>query len=172
MNNTIRHGTIHVPPEDVVTHLSFFERSKNRKEEATQGTHMVRHAVPRSKDKSKRRRRRRRSDQQDRSCWTKEEATDARVQRKSCSKGKEIRVRVHGSGQVMVVEEEEQRKIILKSSLSTVNAALNPLLQMRRKRLLTGFSSCFENRTHSFSKNIQNKQKIVKLKNSKRQLPK
>jgi hypothetical protein len=56
-----------------------------------------------------------------------------------CSKGKEVRVRVHGDGQMIVVEEEEEkRKKILKSSLSAINAALNPLLQqMRRKHLLT-----------------------------------
>ena len=63
-------------------------------------------------------------------------AGDARVQHEACSKGEEIGVGIHGGGQVMVVEEEEgKEKSSLKSLLSAVNAALNPLLQhMRRKR--------------------------------------
>jgi hypothetical protein len=99
---------------------------------------MVWHTIPRPKDRSRNRHRRRHSNQQDRSCWTNEVATNARIQCNVCSKGKEVRVRVHDDGQMIVEEEEEKRKKFLKSSLSAINAALNPLLQqMRRKRLLT-----------------------------------
>jgi hypothetical protein len=100
---------------------------------------MVWDTVPRPKDRSRNKRRRRRSNQQARSCWMNKIAGDARVQHEACSKSKEIGVGVHGGGQVMVVEEEEgKEKSSLKSLLSAVNAALNPLLQhMRRKHLLT-----------------------------------
>jgi hypothetical protein len=53
------------------------------------------------------------------------------------SKDKEVRVRIHGDRQMIVVEEEEgKRKIFLKSSLSGINAPLNLLLQHMRRRHL------------------------------------
>lgn len=117
---------------------------------------MVWDTVPRPKDRSRNKRRRRRSNQQARSCWMNEIAGDARVQHEACSKGEEIGVGIHGGGQVMVVEEEEEKeKSSLKSLLSAVNAALNPLLQhMRRKRLLTDSQVVWKiEHIHSFTKN-------------------
>jgi hypothetical protein len=134
MNDAICHGTIHIPPKDMITHLSFFKMVKEKEGGSKQGTHIIRHTIPRSKDRSGNMCWRRRcSNQQDRSCWTNKIATNA------CSKGKEVRVRIHGDRQMIVVEEEEEkRKIFLKSSLSGVNTPLNPLLQqMRRRCLLT-----------------------------------
>jgi hypothetical protein len=37
MNDAICHGTIHIPPKDVITHLSFFKWSKRKREEANRG---------------------------------------------------------------------------------------------------------------------------------------
>jgi hypothetical protein len=117
---------------------------------------MVWDTVPRPKDRSRNKRRKRRSNQQARSYWTNKKAGDARVQNEACSKGEEIGVGIHGGGQVMVVEEEEgKEKSSLKSLLSAVNAALNPLLQhMRRKRLLTDSQVVWKiEHIHSFTKN-------------------
>jgi hypothetical protein len=111
---------------------------KEKEGGSKQGTHIIQHTIPRSKDRSGNRCwRRRRNNQQDRSCWTNKIASDAHVQHNACSKGKEVRVRIHGDRQMIVVEEEEgKRKIFLKSLLSGVNAPLNPLLQQVRRRHL------------------------------------
>ena len=92
-------------------------------------------------------------------------AGDPCVQHEACSKSEEIGVGIHGGGQVMVVEEEEEKeKSSLKSLLSAVNAALNPLLQhMRRKRLLTDSQVVWKiEHIHSFTKNKQNCKKFIK----------
>ena len=71
---------------------------------------MVWDTVPRPKDRSRNKCRRRRSNQQARSCWMNKIACDARVQHEACSKSEEIGVGIHGGGQMMIVEEEGEKK--------------------------------------------------------------
>jgi hypothetical protein len=71
---------------------------------------MVWDTVPRPKDRSRNKRRRRRSNQQARSCWMNKIAGDACVQHEACGKSKKIGVRIHRDDQMMIVEEEGEKK--------------------------------------------------------------